>query len=39
MRLLGQQFVLGARSRSIAAARACEARGYRYSFDMLEKPR
>ena len=36
MRLLGQQFVLGRTiEEALERARACEARGYRYSFDML----
>jgi RHH-type proline utilization regulon transcriptional repressor/proline dehydrogenase/delta 1-pyrroline-5-carboxylate dehydrogenase len=36
MRLLGQQFVLGRTiEEALQRARACEARGYRYSFDML----
>jgi RHH-type transcriptional regulator, proline utilization regulon repressor / proline dehydrogenase / delta 1-pyrroline-5-carboxylate dehydrogenase len=36
MRMLGQQFVLGRTiDEALQRARACEARGYRYSFDML----
>jgi RHH-type proline utilization regulon transcriptional repressor/proline dehydrogenase/delta 1-pyrroline-5-carboxylate dehydrogenase len=36
MRLLGQQFVLGRTiEEALQRARVCEARGYRYSFDML----
>jgi RHH-type proline utilization regulon transcriptional repressor/proline dehydrogenase/delta 1-pyrroline-5-carboxylate dehydrogenase len=36
MRLLGQQFVLGRTiGEALQRARTCEARGYRYSFDML----
>ena len=36
MRLLGQQFVLGRTiDEALQRGRACEARGYRYSFDML----
>ncbi|HEX4598658.1 MAG TPA: proline dehydrogenase family protein, partial [Burkholderiaceae bacterium] len=36
MRLLGQQFVLGRTiGEALQRARVCEARGYRYSFDML----
>jgi RHH-type proline utilization regulon transcriptional repressor/proline dehydrogenase/delta 1-pyrroline-5-carboxylate dehydrogenase len=36
MRTLGQQFVLGSTiDEALQRARVCEARGYRYSFDML----
>jgi RHH-type transcriptional regulator, proline utilization regulon repressor / proline dehydrogenase / delta 1-pyrroline-5-carboxylate dehydrogenase len=36
MRLLGQQFVLGRTiEEALQRAQGCEARGYRYSFDML----
>jgi len=36
MRMLGQQFVLGRTiGEALQRARDCEARGYRYSFDML----
>ena len=36
MRLLGQQFVLGRTiEEALQRGRGCEARGYRYSFDML----
>jgi RHH-type transcriptional regulator, proline utilization regulon repressor / proline dehydrogenase / delta 1-pyrroline-5-carboxylate dehydrogenase len=36
MRMLGQQFVLGSTiEEALQRARVCEARGYRYSFDML----
>jgi RHH-type transcriptional regulator, proline utilization regulon repressor / proline dehydrogenase / delta 1-pyrroline-5-carboxylate dehydrogenase len=36
MRMLGQQFVLGSTiEEALHRARVCEARGYRYSFDML----